>query len=188
MLRINTPLTRESVMKLRCGDVIKLTGQVVTARDRAHRYLVGEKRRLPFNLEGGAIYHCGPLVEGNRIVAAGPTTSMRLEAYQAQVLRDYGVSAVIGKGGMGEETLRALKSFGCVYLAAVGGAATFLAESIRNVYGVFMREEFGEAEAFWLLEVEDFPAIVAMDAHGCDLYSTVGGKAKVKLQEILVGR
>jgi fumarate hydratase class I len=145
-----------------------------TGRDAVHAHLV--KHDPPVDLSGGALYHCGPVVrkEGDRwtVTAAGPTTSIREEPYQADIIRKYGVRAVIGKGGMGPKTLAALKESGAVYLNAVGGAAQFYARTITGVEGVSFIE-FGTPEALWHLEVRDFPAIVTMDAHGNSLHKDI---------------
>jgi fumarate hydratase class I len=128
------------------------------------------------NLHGGVIYHCGPVVkkegESWRVTAAGPTTSIREEPYQGDILRRFGVRAVIGKGGMGGKTLAALKECGAVYLNAVGGAAQFYARCIESVDGVSLLD-FGTPEAMWHLTVRDFPAIVTMDAHGNSLHRDI---------------
>ena len=129
------------------------------------------------SLRDGAIYHCGPVVvpqgSGWRVVAAGPTTSVREEPYTAKIIAEHGVRVIIGKGGMGEATREACARCGCVYLQAVGGAASLLAQRVVRVDGVFFRDEFGSAEALWQLEVEGFEAIVGMDAHGRDLFDEV---------------
>jgi fumarate hydratase, class I len=139
-----------------------------------HHHLM--KHEPPVDLRGGVLYHCGPVVakqgEGWTVTAAGPTTSIREEPYQADVLRRYGVRAVMGKGGMGAKTLEALKETGAVYLNAIGGAAQFYARRITRVDGVSLME-FGTPEAMWHLELEDFPAIVTMDSHGNSLHKDV---------------
>jgi fumarate hydratase class I len=136
------------------------------------------------------IYHCGPVVlkadGGHRVVAAGPTTSIREEPYQADVIERFGVKAVIGKGGMGAKTLEACRKHGCVYLHAIGGAAQIYARCIEGVDGVYL-EEFGSPEAVWQLRVKDFPAVVTMDAHGRSLHQEVSDVSKERLQAALVG-
>jgi fumarate hydratase class I len=160
-----------------------------TARDAAHKYLVENKPDfLREKLNGSMIYHCGPVMqkvgEGWEVVAAGPTTSIREEPYEATVIKEYGVCAVIGKGGMGKKTLDALSEFGSVYLAAVGGAAAVLARAVKKVSGVHFLEEFGIPEAMWEFEVEDFQATVSMDSHGRSLYDEVAEKSKAEYAKI----
>jgi fumarate hydratase, class I len=171
---LQTPLTEEQVRALKVGDVVLLSGRVYTGRDAVHAHLM--KHDPPVDLRGSVIYHCGPVVakEGDdwRVTAAGPTTSIREEPYQADIIKRYGVRAVIGKGGMGAKTLGALKDAGAVYLNAIGGAAQFYARSIKKVDGVSLME-FGTPEAMWHLQVEAFPAIVTMDAHGNSLHKDV---------------
>ncbi len=169
-MKLKTPLDERTVRALKAGGQVQLTGTIVTARDAAHKRLV-QGGRPPFSLN--VIYHCGPIVKGGRVISAGPTTSMREEPYEADVIREYGVRAVIGKGGMGERTRTALMRHGCVYLAAVGGAGVLMADRIRRVKAVHMLEELGPTEAFWALEVEDLPLTVAMDAAGGSLYERV---------------
>ena len=134
--------------------------------------------RSEVNLRDGIIYHCGPVTlkddKGEwKVTAAGPTTSIREEPYQGQIIRDFGVRAVIGKGGMGARTLAACKEHGCVYLHAIGGAAQVLAECVTRVHGVYFDKEFGAPEAIWVLEVEKFPAVVTMDSCGRSLHQEV---------------
>jgi len=171
---LRTPLTEAQVRSLKVGDIVLLSGRTYTGRDAVHHHLMSHDP--PVDLRGAALYHCGPVVarEGNgwRVTAAGPTTSIREEPYQADVIRRYGVRAVIGKGGMGAKTLAALKDAGAVYLNAIGGAAQFYARTITRVEGVSLME-FGTPEAMWHLEIEDFPAIVTMDAHGHSLHAEV---------------
>jgi len=142
------------------------------------------------DMRGSVLYHCGPVVvkeDGNRwrVTAAGPTTSIREEPYQGEIIKRYGVRAVIGKGGMGAKTLAAMKEHGAVYLNAIGGAAQFYARSIRQVDGVSLLE-FGTPEAMWHLTVEDFPAIVTMDAHGNSLHKDVEQESAQHLEAIRV--
>ncbi len=140
------------------------------------------------SLRDGILYHCGPVVmkqdDGSwKATAAGPTTSIREEPYQWQIIRDFGLRGVIGKGGMGDKTLAACKEYGCVYLHAIGGAAQVLAERIKKVRNVYMMEKFGAPEAIWEFEVEDFPAVVTMDAHGNSLHAEIFEKSKAALAE-----
>jgi fumarate hydratase, class I len=171
---LQTPLTEDQVRSLKIGDVVLLSGRAYTGRDAVHHHLM--KHEPPVDLHGAALYHCGPVVAkdgaGWKVTAAGPTTSIREEPYQADVIKRYGVRAVIGKGGMGARTLAALKEAGAVYLNAIGGAAQFYARTIRSVEGVSLME-FGTPEAMWHLTVENFPAIVTMDAHGNSLHKDV---------------
>jgi fumarate hydratase, class I len=175
---LRAPITEEQVRSLKVGDVVLLSGRAYTGRDAVHHHLM--KHEPPVDLRGGVIYHCGPVVAkdgaekggGWRVTAAGPTTSIREEPYQADVIKRYGVRAVIGKGGMGAKTLSALREAGAVYLNAIGGAAQFYARTITSVDGVSLLE-FGTPEAMWHLTVENFPAIVTMDAHGNSLHKDV---------------
>lgn len=182
-VRLQTPLDEALVRSLRIGDQVLLSGRIHTARDAAHKYLASEgtsPETLPAGLElqGGVLYHCGPVMvrdDGGRwrVTAAGPTTSAREEPYQGEVLRRYGVRAIIGKGGMGDATRRALAECGAVYLSAVGGAAQVLAASVQRVEDVYFLEEFGSPEAMWSLFVHDFPAVVTMDSTGESLHDRV---------------
>ena len=213
--KLNTPLSKEDVLSLRVGDILLLNGRIVTARDKAHKFLTFEKpdkKDMPFDLEGGILYHCGPIIKDRSqqsavssqqktltsensslitdysslsVIAAGPTTSTRVEMYEAQVIRDYGIRGIIGKGGMGEMTLAALKEHGCVYLQTVSGAAAYLADRITKVIVGWKVEEFGMAEAMWLLEVKDFPVIVTMDAHGNSLHKEIETLSLEKLKELI---
>ncbi len=171
---LRTPLTEEQVRSLKVGDVVLLSGRAYTGRDAVHHHLISHE--APVDLRGGVIYHCGPVVvkEGNgwRVTAAGPTTSIREEPYQADVIARNGVRVVIGKGGMGAKTLAGLQKSGAVYLNAIGGAAQFYARTIKSVDGVSLME-FGTPEAMWHLTVEEFPAIVTMDSHGNSLHKDV---------------
>ena len=171
---LRTPLTEEQVRALKVGDIVLVTGRMNTGRDAVHAHLM--KHDPPIDLNGSVLYHCGPVVAkdggGWKVTAAGPTTSIREEPYQADIIKRYGVRAVIGKGGMGAKTLGALKEAGAVYLNAIGGAAQFYARAITRVDGVSLME-FGTPEAMWHLDVIDFPAIVTMDAHGNSLHKDV---------------
>ncbi len=171
---LRTPLTEEQVRALRVGDVVLVSGRAYTGRDAVHHHLMNHEP--PVDLRGAMLYHCGPVVAreggGWKVTAAGPTTSIREEPYQADVITRYGVRAVVGKGGMGAKTLAALKDAGAVYLNAIGGAAQFYARTITSVDGVSLME-FGTPEAMWHLTVEDFPAIVTMDSHGKSLHTDV---------------
>jgi fumarate hydratase class I len=171
---LQAPISEEQIRSLKVGDVVLISGQVFTGRDAVHAYLM--KHEPPVDLRGGVLYHCGPVVakegSGWRVTAAGPTTSIREEPYQAEIIKRYGVRVVVGKGGMGGRTLAGLEESGAVYLNAVGGAAQFYARCIERVTGVSLME-FGTPEAMWHLQVKDFPAIVTMDAHGNSLHKDV---------------
>jgi fumarate hydratase class I len=183
---LTPPLTEEAVRALRVGDVVLIDGELYTGRDAVHAYLM--KNPPPVDLNGAALYHCGPVMlrEGDGWVtkAAGPTTSSREEPYQADVIRRYGVRAVIGKGGMGAKTLAALKDFGAVYLNGIGGAAQYYARSVEKVLGVHLME-FGVPEAMWHLRVNHFAAIVTMDAHGNSLHADVEQKTGEALEALV---
>jgi fumarate hydratase class I len=171
---LTPPLTEAQVRALKVGDVVLITGEIFTGRDNVHSYLM--KNPPPVDLNGAVLYHCGPVMlkEGERwkVKAAGPTTSIREEPYQAEVIQRYGVRAVMGKGGMGPKTLAALKEFGAVYLSAIGGAAQYYARTLEEVLGVYLLE-FGIPEAMWHLRANGFAAIVTMDAHGASLHADV---------------
>jgi fumarate hydratase, class I len=171
---LQAPVSDAQIRSLKVGDVVLVSGRVFTGRDAVHAHLM--KHEPPVDLRGAVLYHCGPVVvkegDGWRVTAAGPTTSIREEPYQADILKRYGVRVVIGKGGMGAKTLAGLAESGAVYLNAIGGAAQFYARCIERVAGVSLME-FGTPEAMWHLDVRDFPAIVTMDAHGNSLHQEV---------------
>jgi len=171
---LTAPLTEAQARSLKVGDVVLLNGRMFTGRDSVHSYL--SKNDPPVDLNGSVIYHCGPVAvkDGDRwkMNAAGPTTSIREEPYQADVIRKFGVRVIIGKGGMGAKTLEALKECGAVYVSAIGGAAQFYARCIERVDDVSLFE-FGVPEAMWHLHVKDFPVIVTMDAHGNSLHKDI---------------
>jgi fumarate hydratase class I len=182
-IHLQTPLREADVRRLKAGDIVLLSGTVFTGRDEVHKYL-HKGGDLPV-LKDGVIYHCGPVVleeSGKyRVVAAGPTTSIREEPYQADVIERYGIKAVIGKGGMGAKTLQACKEHGCVYLHAIGGAAQIYARCVESVGNVYLKEKFGSPEAVWEMRVKDFPAVVTMDAHGQSLHQEVAETSKAQL-------
>ena len=193
--RLKTPISEEDVRKLHVGDTIYISGTMVTARDSAHKRALEFFRRgepLPVNLEGGVVYHCGPLAMKEddkwRVVAAGPTTSARMEMFEADFIKAYGVRVVVGKGGMGQKTTDAMKEYGAVYAAFTGGAAVLAAQAIKRVVGVEWLD-LGVPEALWIFEVEDFgPLTVAIDAHGNNLLEDVRKKAlerKARIYEML---
>lgn len=194
-VKITTPVDEETIRSLKAGDEVLISGRLYTGRDAVHKYLAGGGE-LPegVDLGGGIIYHCGPVVVekaadkiGTRsftVTAAGPTTSIREEPYQADLIAQYKMRGVIGKGGMGLKTLQACREHGAVYLHAVGGAAQVYADCIREVEDVYL-EEFGSPEAIWVLRVEDFPCIVTMDAHGNSLHEDVQGASLERLKAAL---
>ncbi len=187
-IRLQAPLSEADVRKLKAGDIVLLSGTVFTGRDEVHKYL--HKGGDLLVLKGGIIYHCGPVVleEGGtyRVVAAGPTTSIREEPYQADVIQRFGIKAVIGKGGMGPKTLQACKEHGCVYLHGIGGAAQIYARCVESVPNVYLKQ-FGSPEAVWEMHVKDFPAVVTMDAHGRSLHQEVAEGSQGRLQKVLTG-
>ncbi len=182
---LTTPLAAEQVRALKVGDVVLLNGDMYTGRDAVHTYLM--KNAPPVDLHGAALYHCGPVMlkDGGRWItkAAGPTTSIREEPYEADVIRRYGVRAIIGKGGMGAKTLAAMNECGAVYLHAVGGAAQVYARAIEEVVGADLME-FGIPEAMWHVRVKNFLAIVTMDAHGNSLHAEVEKRTAAALAGI----
>ncbi len=181
---LTTPISEEQIRALRVGDLVLITGEMFTGRDAIHAHLM--KNEPPVSLDGSVLYHCGPVVlkNGNhRITAAGPTTSIREEPYQDEIIRRYGVRAVVGKGGMGPKTLAALKKHGAVYLNAIGGAAQYYARCIDEIFGVHLLE-FGIPEAMWHLRVTEFPAIVTMDSHGNSLHADVEKASAIILEKL----
>jgi fumarate hydratase class I len=185
-VRLETPLTEEKVRALKVGDVVLINGPIVTGRDAAHHYL--GHHDSPTDLRGAILYHCGPVMlkDGNtwRTNAAGPTTSIREEPYEADIIKRFGLRAVMGKGGMGTKTLAALKEFGAVYLHAIGGAAQFYARCLPKVHAVYLLEELGVPEAMWVFEAVDFPAIVTMDAHGNSLHEDMWTSTGAELEKV----
>ncbi len=182
-----TPIAESDARKLKAGDVIHVSGILFTARDEAHRVLL--ERGAPFPLEGLALFHCGPVVqkvgEGWRVVAAGPTTSARMELFEAEFLKKFRPRVIIGKGGMGEKTLKALGEVGAVYTHFTGGAGALAAQAIRRVKEVHFLEELGIPEAVWVFEVEKFgPLVVAMDAHGRSLYADLAQVVERNMEKI----
>lgn len=180
------PADAETIRALRAGDDVLVSGRAVTAREAAHRRLVrGPDPALARLLESSAIYHCGPVVAQDpatrawRFVAAGPTASLRMEPYEAEALALYRPRAVIGKGGMGPRTLAALEAHGAVYLHAAAGLAVTLARRVVRVRGVHLLDELGVTEAIWDVELEAFPAVVTMDAHGESLHARSPGAGEI---------
>ena len=204
MRKLNIPISDDQIRELKVGDSIQLSGVMLTGRDTVHKWMIEtfiEQKRPPTEddkrvyaairslLDGGAIYHCGPVVAGldtgnYRFVAAGPTTSIREEPYQSDVMRHFNLKAVIGKGGMASKTLAACQEVPAVYLHAIGGAASLIAQSVRQVRGVH-KLDFGVPEAMWEIEVVDFPAVVTMDAHGNSLHAEIEAQSRAALQALL---
>lgn len=198
-----TPISDEENLSLTAGDSVLISGIICTARDAVHKWWMDyfikndEKpslddeqifRKMETYLKDGVLYHCGPIViqEDNkeyRVIAAGPTTSIREEPYEAEVMRLFNIKAIIGKGGMGEKTLRACCEIPAVYMHAVGGAAVYLAKAVKKVVGVY-KLEFGVPEAIWLLEVENFPAVVTMDSHGNSLHTLIESISRKELEKL----
>lgn len=173
----------EKILKLKAGDIVYVTGEILTARDKAHSRAVemihkGEK--LPFSLNRSIIYHCGPIISGDRVISAGPTTSERMSPYAPKILEKVELMVMIGKGGMGKEVVEAMKGK-AVYLAFTGGAGAVAASKIKRIKGVFW-DDLGMAEAVWVFEVENFgPCVVAIDSKGKNLYEEVERAVKSRL-------
>jgi fumarate hydratase subunit beta len=204
MQKITLPITDDVIRELRVGDSVSLTGVMITGRDAVHKWMIDtfvQKSRKPEGddevvyealkpiLDGGAIYHCGPVVAGldtgdYSFVAAGPTTSIREEPYQGDVMRHFNLKAVIGKGGMGPKTLEACKEVPGVYLHAIGGAASLIAQSVQQVRAVH-KLGFGVPEAIWVIEVKDFPTVVTMDSHSGSVHAEVEKHSKAQLDKLL---
>jgi fumarate hydratase class I len=204
MRTLSLPFTDEAIRELKVGDPVALCGVMVTGRDAVHKWLIEtfiKQTRPPQGddlsvyaaikplLAGSAIYHCGPVVAGletraYRFIAAGPTTSTREEPYQGDVMRHFQIKGVIGKGGMGAKTLAACQEVPGVYLHAIGGAASLIAQTVTKVLDVY-KLNFGVPEAMWVIEVKDFPAVVTMDAHGQSLHAEVEAQSRAKLEKLL---
>jgi fumarate hydratase class I len=205
MPEIKTPISDEIISSLKVGEAVTLTGIMVTGRDAAHKWIIEtfvKKTRPPQGddlqvyeelkklLNGSVIYHCGPVVAGldtkdYKFVAAGPTTSIREEPYQAEVMKHFNVKGVIGKGGMGAKTLKGCQEGPFVYFHAIGGAASFLAQTVTRVQGVY-KMEFGVPEAMWVIEVKEFPVVVTMDSHGGSQHAVIDEQSKKVLDKLLV--
>lgn len=190
--KLELPISEAAVRELRIGDEVEISGPMVLGRDAAHKHLVkGFDETFDGLARDRFLYHCGPVVArtpdgGFRFVAAGPTTSIREEPYEATVIERYGLRGVIGKGGMGKRTLEALSRFGCVYLHAIGGLAVVLADKVVKVHGAHLLDQLGVPEAMWSIEVKDFPSVVTMDSHGDSLHERMfaeSGDAARKLME-----
>ncbi len=205
MRKLTLPISDEDIRSLKMGDPVALTGVMLTGRDAVHKWMSDtfiKKVREPQDddlevyeaikpiLDGGIIYHCGPVVAGlatgdYRFVAAGPTTSIREEPYQSSVMQHFNLKGVIGKGGMGAKTLAACRDVPGVYFHAIGGAASLIARSVQKVLGVH-KLDFGVPEAMWVIEVKDFPVVVTMDAHGNSLHTEIDAQSKSVLDDLLV--
>ena len=190
--KLELPIDEARIRELRVGDEVELSGSMVTGRDAAHKYLVKAPHDATFDrmARGTVLYHCGPVVkrdpEGRwTFVAAGPTTSIREEPYQADVIKRFGIKAVIGKGGMGPRTLAALQQFGAVYLHAIGGLAVVLAQCVTRVREVYKLEELGVPEAMWHIEVKDFPTVVTMDSHGGSLHAEMEAASAAEARALM---
>jgi fumarate hydratase subunit beta len=204
MKKLTIPIPDEDIRSLKVGDPVEISGVMITGRDQVHKWMIEtfiKKSRPPQGddqqvyqallpiLNGGIIYHCGPVVkklEGGeyQFVAAGPTTSIREEVYQGDVMRHFNMKGVIGKGGMGAKTLAACQETPAVYLHAIGGAASLIAQSVKRVLTVH-KLDFGVPEAIWVIEVEDFPAVVTMDSHSKSLHDEVQQLSKANLETLL---
>ena len=200
--KLTIPISEEQIRSLHVGDTVLVDGVMFTGRDAAHKYMMetfikgdcpASEREvydvLKAGLKDGVIYHCGPVVKKTgdgryEFVAAGPTTSIREEPYQADVIKHFGLRAVIGKGGMRGKTLAGCQEHGAVYLHAIGGAATLIGECCKEVLDVY-KMDLGVPEAFWKIRVEDFPCVVTMDSHGGSLHAKVKAESEAKLQQIL---
>lgn len=189
--KLRTPISEEEIRKLQVNDVLYISGTIVTARDQAHRRaleLHKQGKPLPINLEGLAVFHCGPLMgkEGEKwvIVSAGPTTSTRMEVFEDEFIEKFKVRVIIGKGGMGARTTEAMKKYGAVYGAFTGGAGVIAAQAVKNIKGVEWFD-LGMPEALWILEVEEFgPLTVAIDSHGNNLFEEVKKRVELNKQNI----
>ena len=193
MKTLSYPFSEKSIRALRAGDAVSITGRIYTGRDKLHKFFA-DGGKLPVDFKDSALYHCGPVIireEGRgkreewRVVAAGPTTSVRENPYEPDFIAKTGVRIIIGKGGMDARTLAAMKKHGCVYIQAVGGGGAIYADAVKKVAGVSLLDEFGAAEAVWHLDVVDFRGVVAMDAHGHSLFDTVWQSSKAQLSSLV---
>lgn len=179
MISLKTPIHQQNISNLKVSDRVLLNGTIFTARDKAHKFLLKNKFE---KIKNSIVYHCGPIIKGNRVIAAGPTTSARLNPYTPRLIEKYGIKAIIGKGGMDNSVLEALREK-AVYFSAVGGAAIVYAKTmkVKNVYKL----EFGMPEAIWEFEVKDFPVIVTMDSKGNSLYEDIYQKSKAVFLKLI---
>lgn len=183
------PFSEKSIRSLKVGDAVSITGRIYTGRDKLHKYFA-DGGKLPVSFEDGALYHCGPVVikdgsDNYKVMAAGPTTSVRENPYEPDFIAKTKVRIIIGKGGMDKATLQAMHKHGCIYVQAVGGAAAVLASSVRKVSGVSLLDEFGYAEAIWHFDVENFVGVVAMDSHSRCLFDDVKSSSAEQLDKLL---
>lgn len=205
MREITIPISDDVIRSLHVGEPVELSGVMMTGRDAVHKWMTEtfiKKIREPQGddlqvyeeikkyLHQGVLYHCGPVVSGidtkeYKFVAAGPTTSAREEPYQALVMQHFSIKGVIGKGGMGAKTLQGCVDTPGVYFHAVGGAATFLAQTVQRVLGVYKLDEFGVPEAMWVIEVKNFPVVVTMDAHGQSQHKVIAERSQKVLDDLL---
>jgi len=174
---LNTPADKEDIKKLKVGDIVYVTGKIFTARDEAHHMML-EKDKIPFDPAEMALYHCGPLMKKEngkwQAVSAGPTTSSRMEIFEDKFIEKFGTGIIIGKGGMGERTEKALQKYTCVYTSYTGGAGALAADKIEEVPNVYWLEELGMPEAAWIFKVKEFgPLVVAIDSHGESIYRNI---------------
>ncbi len=188
---LKTPLSEENVRKLHAGDILYLTGTVVTSRDMAHKKAMEMSERgeaIPVDFSKVALFHCGPIMRKDgewEVVAAGPTTSIRMESFEHEFIKRFGVRMIIGKGGMGDLTAKACMEHGAVYCAFTGGAAVLAAEAVKRVENVFWMEELGMTEALWVFDVEKFgPLVVTIDSHGNNLTEDIKKKAEEKAKMV----
>jgi len=189
--KFETPISEEEIRKLRVNDVLYVSGTMFTARDQAHKRALEyfkQGKPLPLSLEGLAVFHCGPIVKKKEdrwtIVAAGPTTSTRMEIFEDEFIKNFKVRVIIGKGGMGKRTTDAMAKYGAVYGAFTGGAAILAAKAIKSVKSVEWLD-LGMPEAMWILEVEEFgPLAIAIDCHGNNLFEDVKRKVEENKQKI----
>ena len=204
MKKITLPISDETIRDLRVGEMVLLSGVMMTGRDAVHKWLYDTfitKKRQPEGddlevfetikpiLDGGIIYHCGPIVSGvetgdYKFVAAGPTTSIREEPYQALIMELFNLKGVIGKGGMGEKTLKGCQDTPAVYFHAIGGAASLIAQLVQKVLAVY-KLDFGIVEAMWVIDIKDFPVVVTMDSHGGSKHATINDSSKKVLDDLL---
>lgn len=204
MIKLTMPISDVEIRKLKVGDTVLLSGVMLTGRDAVHKWMIDTfiEKKVPVSasddeiyqsikpqLDGGVIYHCGPVVSGldtgdYKFVAAGPTTSIREEPYQGRVMEHFNIKGVIGKGGMGAKTLAACESVPGVYFHAIGGAATLIAQSVKKVLGVH-KMEFGVPEAIWVLNVVDFPVVVTMDSHGISVHDEIEVKSRAVFERLV---
>lgn len=188
MTSLSYPFTESAVRSLRAGETVSVNGRIWTGRDRFHKHFA-DGGRMPVDFKDGALFHCGPVVvreeDGWKVVAGGPTTSVRENPYEPAFIAQTGVRLIIGKGGMDERTLDACRRHGAVYLQAVGGAAAVTAHAITRVTNVYFLDEFGAAEACWEFEVKDFLCVVAMDSHGTSLFSRIQKESRRRLDRLL---